>query len=373
MENNPQILAQAIFPAPYRVELLGNLSNHFNLTCLFDRDYDKNRNSNWFQKSSLLRSYIYSASADEAKQVKRTLKRIRDNSLVLLYDPFTRLGIYVMLLCIYNRIPYVVNCDGAIIKKSLIKGIVKSFFIKRASLCFANGYSAMSYFMIYGSSIEKIRIHHFSSLHTSDIQNRILSQSEKEKIKLSLNLDPNIPIVLCIGQFAKRKGIDILLKSTSYVQYPCEFIIIGGGELKDEYNEYIKQAKLRNVRILDFISPNELGYYYKASDIFVLPTREDIWGLVVNEAMAYGLPIITTTKCMAGVELIDDGVNGYIVNVNDYLALAKKMDLLLSNPQKRFSMGSLNISKISEYTIEKMSETHIRSIYNILEKRDEND
>ena len=53
-----------------------------------------------------------------------------------------------------------------------------------------------------------------------------------------------------------------------------------------------------------------------ASDLFVLPTREDIWGLVINEAMSFGLPIITTRKCIAGTELITDGENGYLLEAD---------------------------------------------------------
>ena len=62
-----------------------------------------------------------------------------------------------------------------------------------------------------------------------------------------------------------------------------------------------------------------------AADAFVLPTREDIWGLVINEAMAYGLPVVTTDRCNAGLELIKNNVNGYVVHVDDKGELAKKL------------------------------------------------
>jgi glycosyltransferase involved in cell wall biosynthesis len=91
----------------------------------------------------------------------------------------------------------------------------------------------------------------------------------------------------------------------------------------------------------------------------VLPTREDIWGLVVNEAMACGLPIITTDRCIAGLELISDGTNGYIVPVEDKKELAKKINAVLSDENKRRAMGIRSLDTINAYTIESMMDRHI--------------
>lgn len=65
-----------------------------------------------------------------------------------------------------------------------------------------------------------------------------------------------------------------------------------------------KENNLTQIHFEGFKTKEELAMYFKAADIFVHPTREDIWGLVINESMAYGLPVITTNKCVAGMELI---------------------------------------------------------------------
>jgi len=90
--------------------------------------------------------------------------------------------------------------------------------------------------------------------------------------------------------------------------------------------------------------------------VFVLPTREDIWGLVINEAMAYGLPVITTDRCVAGLELVEDGVNGFIVPVKDVKLLAEKMNELLAADTA--AMGAVSLDKVREYTIEGMVRAH---------------
>lgn len=93
-----------------------------------------------------------------------------------------------------------------------------------------------------------------------------------------------------------------------------------------------KKLKLTNVHFIDFMPKKELADYYRAADIFVLPTREDIWGLVINEAMAYGLPVVTTEKCVAGVEMVCEGHNGYIVPVENTDALKKAILKTLKSP-----------------------------------------
>ena len=82
---------------------------------------------------------------------------------------------------------------------------------------------------------------------------------------------------------------------------------------------------------MPFMRKDQLKEYFLISDLFILPTKEDIWGLVMNEAMGYGLPVITTDKCIAGVELITDEINGYIVPINYVEELSNKNNFILSD------------------------------------------
>ena len=88
-----------------------------------------------------------------------------------------------------------------------------------------------------------------------------------------------------------------------------------------------------------------------------MPTREDIWGLVINEAMSYGLPIVSTDRCVAAMELVENNVNGLIVPADDADALAKGIMHVLSADLRE--MGQQSMKKISGYTIEKMVEAHM--------------
>ncbi len=163
--------------------------------------------------------------------------------------------------------------------------------------------------------------------------------------KNALKLNDN-RIVIAVGQFIHRKGFDVLLKAASDID--AEIYIIGG---KPDGN--FDQYQDKNVHFLDFMTKDKLREYYRAADVFAMPTREDIWGLVVNEALSYGLPVVTTDKCVAGLELIKPGLNGYIVPVEDYKSLA------LSINNAAFLKAIYSYKSISDYTMENMTERHI--------------
>lgn len=163
---------------------------------------------------------------------------------------------------------------------------------------------------------------------------------------------------LYVGQMIHRKGIDILLESANNFDKNTGLIMVGGTPTV-EYFKTIKDSNLTNIKFINFLVKQEINLYYKAADIFVLPTREDIWGLVINEKMAFGLPIITTNKCIAGLELISDYENGFIIPADNVDELNRKIKFFIENPEKICSFSMKNLEKMSVYTIENMALKHL--------------
>lgn len=121
---------------------------------------------------------------------------------------------------------------------------------------------------------------------------------------------------------------------------------------------------------MGFIPQRHVCEYMKAADLFVLPTRYDIWGLVINEAMASGLPIITTTRCVAGVELIENGKNGYVIEPEDIGALSYAINVMAKEaPNIQYAMGQYSLLKIHEYTIENMAVQYAKGVNNYIKNR----
>ena len=208
-----------------------------------------------------------------------------------------------------------------------------------------------------GADPDKCYTYRFTSLHETDILKEPVCINEKEELRKKLNItEPKV--ILGVGQFIHRKGWDMLMKAAVAINRDIGVYIVGG-KTPPEYENLKSTLKLNNVHFVDFKVKDELSEYYKAADLFVLPTREDIWGLVINEAMAHGLPVITTDRCIAGLELIEDGESGYIVPSDDAVNLSNRIGSVLSDEKLRDKMSRKSLKKIREYTIEEMVRRHM--------------
>ena len=137
-------------------------------------------------------------------------------------------------------------------------------------------------------------------------------------------------------------------------------MLIGGGEQEDTYRDIIEREGLQNVVLKGFLKKDQIYACYQLAELFVLPTREDIWGLVINEAMACGLPVVSTDRCIAAMELVGEG--GFVVPAEDAEALAGAMKRILSDEAMRIRMGERNQKAMEDCTIEQIAKKHVEVI-----------
>ena len=107
--------------------------------------------------------------------------------------------------------------------------------------------------------------------------------------------------------------------------------------------------------------------WYAAADLFAFPTLHDPWGLVVNEAMAFGLPIVATDAAGCAPDLVQG--NGLVVPAGNVDALAAALAQLLTDEALRCEMGQRSRAIIADYTVEAACSTFLRAIHHALEKR----
>lgn len=347
-----KILILSSFPAGYRVDVFKGLAAKYEVTVLFGASSNENRNADWFVRDKDLEYYVLDTEEGKRKAAHyfRTLKQF---DLVLGYDWYQSWALWFELKAWMLKIPYIVNCDGAFIKERNIKDYIKGFFIRHASACLAGGEYAREYFIHYGAKNEKIHSHHFTSLHEKDLIDHTITAAEKKQIRTELGLREE-KMILSIGQFIERKGFDILLDAWGNAGVSdAQLVLIGGGNLKESYEKIIREKNISNVVIKDFVPFGSIFQYYQAADIFALATREDIWGLIVNEAMANSTPVLISDKCVAGLELINNGRNGFIISNNDVDEWAEKIKQCIADEKLCYSMAEKGRQTIGDYTIEK--------------------
>ena len=190
-----------------------------------------------------------------------------------------------------------------------------------------------------------------------DLLKSVPSVDEKRKLKKELGIKEK-RVILAVGQFIHRKGFDILMTAVRDFPKDIGIYFVGGIPTKEYLLERDKRG-LFNVHFEGFKLKNELEKYYKASDLFVLPTREDIWGLVIQEAMAYGLPVISTDKCAAALELIKHDENGYIFPCENVGLIRNYIQVVISSEDTARKFGAKSLEIIKSFTIEKMVKCHL--------------
>lgn len=356
------------FPAPYRVEVFADLAKHWPSKVYFEYQQDEKRTTEWLSRVSVDCSILDNPTAK--KEFKQDIKNLKAYDAVILYNNCLKNAIILELFCKLKRVPYFINCDGCndIEESNPLKKAVKCFLMRGATGYFAGGQSAVKYFEYYGADSKRIYLHNFTSLHQEDINKKLLSDAEKNCLKEKVGMTGKFNVVT-VGRHIECKGFDIVLKAAERIGESVDFYIIGG-EPSVENKQYKEAHNLSNVHFIDFLGKDELREYYNAADLFVLMTRGDTWGLVINEAMANGLPVITTKRCVAGVELIKDGENGYIIDVDDTEALANKVLMLRDNEELCRQMSFANINKMQTNTINQIAKDHIQVLESFFKEKE---
>jgi glycosyltransferase involved in cell wall biosynthesis len=160
---------------------------------------------------------------------------------------------------------------------------------------------------------------------------------------------------LFVGQLIHRKGVMPLLhawqKFSQTDSAKKQLILIGEGPLRGTAESFSRKAHIHNVHFIGGIPYKQVKRYYSSSDIFILPTMEDLFTLVVTEAMAYGLPVMTSIYNGAS-ELIRPGENGWVFDSKDVASILQALEDAWANRRRFADMGKLSRDIISEYTHE---------------------
>jgi glycosyltransferase involved in cell wall biosynthesis len=164
------------------------------------------------------------------------------------------------------------------------------------------------------------------------------------------------------------KGFDILLKAWPIVlqKVPsANLVVIGAGNIK-AYQHHVQELNLANS--ISFLGNTNPDKYYQNSDVFVLPSRREGMSNALLEAMFYGLPVVGT-KISGNIDLVESGVNGYLVDVGDIEQLASSIILVLLDEELRIACKTRNKEKIIGHCdMDKVSELYIDTYKTVLKE-----
>jgi 1,2-diacylglycerol 3-alpha-glucosyltransferase len=168
------------------------------------------------------------------------------------------------------------------------------------------------------------------------------------------------PFFLASARFVKRKNLDGLLRA--YARYRCQvtkadstcqpwrLVILGDGIERDALTQLVHSEGLAGVSFPGFRQIDKLPAYYGLAGVFIHPAHQEQWGLVVNEAMAAGLPVLVSNHCGCAPDLVSQGENGFTFDPEDVASLADLMVRVSSGQVDLLAMGQASRARIQRWS-----------------------
>lgn len=345
-----KVLIITNYPSPYRIPLFEKIAKKVDLYVYFtmvenDRNWDLNLQFKF--KYKILRYFNLKIKGKDILNYHfnpSIFKELlfNDYDIVISGGYSSLTSKIALLICKLQKIPFILWSGSTLYESSNLRKLAMpaiKLFIKSCDAFIVYGSRAKEYIMSFNIPEEKI----FVAINVGDVsffskenkslkgqKNRLL---EENNIKTKRN-------ILFVGRLIPIKGVKYLIAAFKELKNDFQdlgLLIIGTGPLKHHLCEISKNYK--DIKFIGFVQPHELPIYYKMADVFVLPSTYELFSIVISEAMASGLPIVTTITNGASEDLIINNVNGFIIEKKSseeiYLALSK----ILSDENIKRDMG----------------------------------
>jgi glycosyltransferase involved in cell wall biosynthesis len=339
--------------SPYRVPLFEGLSNHpsIDLTVYFCAKTHKHRKWDVLESEDYKYEILSGTTLEFSgityhinPSIVSRLINGKYDAVILSGNPDFTTHI-AFLTCKLLKIPFIWWSEGIETSQSTLGKLISPFtkyIIRSSASVVVPGILAKKFHMKLGAASEKI----FFAPNIVDNDLFIKKSSTFKQnivsIKQELNL-PNKKIILYVGRLIEAKGLLYLLES--YKKLKLEYndiclVFVGNGSFKDKLENLCVEENINDVIFTGWLSDERIKYY-SIADIFVFPTLRDVWGLVINEAMCCGLPVVSTKAAGSSIDMIKPGENGFIVDAEDVNHLYFAMKEITSNKELANKMGDM--------------------------------
>ncbi|WP_025162162.1 glycosyltransferase family 4 protein [Paraclostridium bifermentans] len=248
--------------------------------------------------------------------------------------------------------------------KNKLQMIMCKPLIRKIDMCIASGTKSKEYFLKYKINEKNI----FIAYDACEVE----ISKNKEDIRKKYNIGIDEKVILYYGRVIKRKGLDILIKAFDEVQRKNNFnmslIICGDGEFREECELLVEKRNTKKVYFIGHVDPKNRAQYFSSCDLFVLPSyffegTTEAWGLTINEAVQYELPIISTDAVGAAYDLIKEE-NGKMIKEGDQIELEDAISYYMENCEnKQIKIKSKEILEKINY--DTMSDSFIEAIMHV--------
>jgi glycosyltransferase involved in cell wall biosynthesis len=289
---------------------------------------------------------------------------------VFIHSYATLLSLMAYLGAWLSQTPVLLHTESELIRlrHPLIRVLKRAFLglLFRGTAAFqAIGGPNRAFYLHYG--VPESRIYHapYSVDNEFFIAEGAKWMAQREQLKVTMGLAPKVPVILFSGKLIQRKRpMDLLRAYGALIEegLAAGLLFIGEGELRPILEKYASDHGLSQVKIAGFQNQTQLPRYYAMGDVFVLPSEFDPWGLVVNEAMLFSIPVIVSDRVGAGSDLVQNDETGYTYPVGDVIRLRALLKQLLLNKDLRQRMGQAAHERIKYWNYDQCVAEIVRAV-----------
>lgn len=252
--------------------------------------------------------------------------------------------------------------------RSWIRRLAKQMLLRPlfslAHRCLYIGTHNQVYYQHYGVRDEKLVRTPYSVDNNFFQSGEERCQEERLKARDAFGISGDTAVILYAGKLIALKQPLLLLEAFRNVamKHRAALVYAGDGEFREAVKSRAREYGLHNVHITGFLNQREMRKAYRAADVLVLPSSRESWGLVVNEAMNFGLPIVVSDQVGCAPDLVKPGENGYIVPYADVGALSGALTALVESPEMRERFGRKSKEIIARWGIRETADGIIEAL-----------
>lgn len=339
--------------APYRLPLFSFLANEFDLMILHGGK-EANRDSWNNLEDSLSKAKVVRAWGWQMRHAKKVRGTIFDEKFIhitpgLVWDLLrfrpdavisNEMGFRSVVALSYGAVfrkPVWIWWEGTLHserKINLLRRVIRKAFVLCVDHWISFGETSTEHLLRLGVKRDVIL----------QLQNAVDEQRFKAVVEPAWAIQPR-PVVLYVGQLIERKGVKLLLDAAANVQKKgCEFslLLVGSGRDKQALQQRANLLGLKNVHFLPLQPPERMSAVYRSADLMVLPTLEDVWGLVANEAILSGIPVLCSRYAGCAGELF---AAEHIFAPDDMSEFSQKLQAAVSGGLSKADPARLKTSR----------------------------
>lgn len=339
---------------PYKIKYFNEIAKNNNLTVYFDQKNNGDRNQKW-SKSIKNDFKLYYADSNDFNYSK-FFSQLKNYDFIIIGSYNCNLSLKTINYLKKNHMKYIIDIDGDyFIDKISIKNFLKKRILRGAE-CYiiAGDKTIKKYKRILKTN--SVYPYYFSPFFKKEIiENNLKSKENKGEY------------ILLVSRYLKEKGTDIALYIAKKIK-DKKIKIVGVGNKALELKKEIEKQKITNIEIIPFLQKEELNNVYSNAKVLILPSRKECWGLVINEAASFGLPIVSTYGSGAAVEFLEGKYSKYLAKKNSKQDFYIKLKNFLKDDEKKEYKEYL-LYKSREYNIERS----VKVLEEILKKEKEDE